>query len=421
MARTKRDGYLTAKEATALLGVKPETLYAYVSRGLLRSMTGSTPRERLYASEDLQVLLARRRARSGHGPAAAAALRWGEPVLESAITLIAPPEIYYRGYSLDALPPRFEDVAELLWNGNLAAEAVLWDSPSAPHLAQPSSRSGRKETIREQAHYLIRVTNQLALAEGEGEKRPFLDRARGLIRVLAAAAGGQRFSAALAAETAAESFLIGFGLSARRPLLNAVNRTFVVSADHELNPSTFAARIATSTGADLHAAVCAALATLSGPKHGGASQEIEAFLGGFEGVVGARSRVRRARQAGRPIPGFGNRPYPTGDPRARPLLQLAGEIAPQNPRIRKIGMLQECLGETAGLAPLLDLGLYAIASAVGLQPSAAFALFAVGRSAGWVAHILEQRQENSMLRPRARYVGRAPLASTPAPAPGSEI
>src|SRR6185436_7107615 len=120
--------FLSARQATAMLGVKPETLYTYVSRGLLRSIPGDSPRERLYSREDVESLVARSRARAGHGPTAASALRWGDPVLESAITLITPETIFYRGVELERLPRYFENVAELLWSGILSDKPERWES-----------------------------------------------------------------------------------------------------------------------------------------------------------------------------------------------------------------------------------------------------------------------------------------------------
>src|SRR5690349_15198038 len=112
--------FLTAREAAELIDVKLATLYAYVSRGLVRSIASEAGRGRLYARQDLEHLRARHDARSGHGPVAAAALRWGEPVLDSAITLINDRGLYYRGQSAVGLARdgvSYEQVAELLWTG----------------------------------------------------------------------------------------------------------------------------------------------------------------------------------------------------------------------------------------------------------------------------------------------------------------
>ncbi|HEX7667695.1 MAG TPA: citrate synthase, partial [Polyangiaceae bacterium] len=112
--------YLTAREACSRLGIKPETLYAYVSRGLVRSVAGEHGRLRRYLAHDVELLKTRHEARSGHAPVAAAALRWGQPVLDTAITAIDDAGLRYRGTNAIALAgagTRFEAVASLLWNG----------------------------------------------------------------------------------------------------------------------------------------------------------------------------------------------------------------------------------------------------------------------------------------------------------------
>src|SRR5580765_1148191 len=115
--------YVDARTAAKHLGIQLRTLYAYVSRGAVRSLPGEHGRPRLYALADVERLRVRRDARKGHGAVAAGALRWGEPVLDSAVTAITPRGPAYRGrHALDLAPAaRFEDVAELLWSGVLPA------------------------------------------------------------------------------------------------------------------------------------------------------------------------------------------------------------------------------------------------------------------------------------------------------------
>ena len=147
----------------------------------------------------------------------------------------------------------------------------------------------------------------------------------------------------------------------------ALDLALVLSADHELNPSTFAARIAAGTGANSYACVMAAVATLSGPLHGGACDRIEALT---SELLSSRARVgsvllSRARR-GETIPGFGHPLYPEGDPRAGPLLALARELAPKNPRVRALFSIVRSMTRNTHAGPNLDLGLVAVAAALGL-------------------------------------------------------
>jgi citrate synthase len=182
----------------------------------------------------------------------------------------------------------------------------------------------------------------------------------------------------------------------------ALNRALVLVADHELNASTFAARIAAGAGADLYACLSAAVATLSGPLHGGESDRVDALVREVGTPSRARAVILARTQRGDLLPGFGHPLYPDGDPRAPPLLATARVLAPQ--ATRTLDAVVREGRRLLGLEPNLDTGLVAIAHATGLSGSAS-AIFALGRCAGWVAHILEQREAGFLLRPRARYVG----------------
>jgi citrate synthase len=402
---TSQPEYLTAAQAIALLRIRRQTLYSYVSRGLVRSRRLGPERSHHYAREDLMRLRARRDARAGHAAVAVGALRWGEPVLESAITEITADGPRYRGRPACALAwqdARFESIAELLWTGAWV-ERPGWSGPIAPlsHLAR-AIPAGTPPL-----HTLLAATPLIALRDPARfglELDAELARARVLMRLLAAAPALPdlaRARAALAAPSVAASLARALGASPRAPQLAALERALVVCADHELNASAFAARVAASAGADLYACLTAALATLSGPRHGGVCDRVEALVAETATPKRAREVVAARARRGEDVPGFGHPLYPLGDPRARVLLRTARKLAPGAPRLRAI----EALVAAVSLPPTLDLGLVAISSALRLPSGAAATLFAVGRAAGWIAHVLEQRREGVLLRPRARYVG----------------
>jgi citrate synthase len=178
-----------------------------------------------------------------------------------------------------------------------------------------------------------------------------------------------------------------------------LRRTLVLLADHELNASTFAVRVAASTGASLSACLLAGLATLTGPLHGGAARALSSLLDAAR-QVGANEAVREWLHRGEPLPAFGHPLYPEGDPRAIALMRqfkLSGMFL-------AVRMAAEDL---TGEPPNVDFALAALADAHALPRQAPFVIFALSRSVGWIAHALEQIAAGQLIRPRARYVGPA--------------
>jgi citrate synthase len=214
-----------------------------------------------------------------------------------------------------------------------------------------------------------------------------------------------RGRAAIESGSVARAVLVGLGAERGDEAERAVNQALILLADHELNASAFAVRVAASAGADLHACVSAGLATASGPLHGGSCDRVEALVVDAGSAAGARALVRERTGRDEALPGFGHALYPDGDPRAAPLLDTAAAIAPRSPGLRTVNALVDAAGDLGVAPPTVDVGLCALALALGLPPGSAVALFVMGRTAGWVAHMLEQRAAGFLLRPRARYVG----------------
>ncbi len=371
--------WVGAKEASRLLGVKQPTVYAYASRGLLGRGKRGPGQPAQYLRTAVLRLKARAEARSGHTAVAAGALRWGEPVLDSAITEITEQGPAYRGKLATSLVGEpFEAVAGLLWTGELGRS--LWGDRTGLDDPMGGRRRGSFQTgaggrIGVGIQHLAVICAQLGVRESvRYGLSPQLEqqRARSLIRSLAASIGRPGRAATVAEQLDRDS------TPKRRAL---IDRCLVLSADHELNASTFAARVAAGAGADLHSCLTAALATLSGPRHGGACDRVEGLLADAL-ATSPRQAVLSRLARGETLAGFDVAAYPQGDPRTAPLLEGArkhGRSRRLSVLFKLIDVVQSELGEHASL----DLGLVAAAVALELPAGFAACLFAIGRTARW--------------------------------------
>ena len=188
--------------------------------------------------------------------------------------------------------------------------------------------------------------------------------------------------------------------------ISLLNSALILCADHELNVSAFTARCVASAGATPYSAVIGGLAALQGTKHGGATERVEALFRevGQESQVRATiaSRLRR----GEGIPGFGHPLYPDGDPRGKMLLAEVTAVFPHKTALAQ-AIIHE-VQQTIGQHPTIDVALVTLARALDLPPGAAIALFALGRTVGWIGHTIEQYSRDQLIRPRARYIGMTP-------------
>jgi len=376
--------WVSAEEASRRLGVRPQTLYAYVSRGRLHAEPepGQTRRSR-YRASDIAALATRKARGRKASDVAADAIAWGEPLLPSSITTVSNGRLYYRGRDAVRLAETetFEAVARLLRGG----EGVALKRGLRP--APPSAPTMRAR--------IFATLAARAAAEPPALGRSWSDlavEAATLLDVVVDAVTADRGGGAIHAR-------LGLAWGCDRAGADLLRRALVLLADHELNASTFAARVAASSGASLAAAALSGLATLSGPLHGGMAARVgrlvaEAALSG--------PRETAALLAHRvPAPGFGHPLYPDGDPRSRALIGAFQVPVP-------LEELRQAVEARTGERNNIDFALAALAAHLALPEDAPFMLFAVARCAGWLAHALEQRRTGALIRPRARYIGRPP-------------
>lgn len=371
--------WLSATEALARLGSKPQSLYASVSRGRIRAKPDPLdPRRSLYREEDVDRLASRARGRRSSATVASEAISWGDPVLPSAISTVSGGRLYYRGDDAVELAAgaTLEDVATLLWDG-------AWSLPATapgPVASSPLAAA------------LVALAERAASGAASSGLGPWQ------LRGEAAAVLGGTADAMLGAGTGPLHVRLAGSLG-RPGAAEVLRRAMVLLADHELNASTFAARIAVSTGASLPAGALAGLATFTGPRHGTAAAAVLALaldIGPHADRAG--DGLREWLGEGRIVPGFGHRLYPRGDVRAAALLAT---IEPPMAFRRLAEVAEALLGER----PNVDFALAALTAAYDLPPHAPATIFALARTVGWLAHMLEQVASGQLIRPRASYVG----------------
>ena len=393
--------WVTAAEAARRLAVSRTTLYAYVSRGHVRSQPSPrSPRERIYASDDIERLRRRTEERRSPEIAAARALEWGVPVLESSISLIDGVRLYYRGVDAEQLArtQTLEAVAALIWNVDAAAA--------------PNPQRRRRWPVRQApgGGFVLRAYSLLAAAAAADplafDQRPVRVARAGhhILQLLTRAAivtdpRAQPVHAALASKWGADS-----------RAADIMRAALVLCADHELNVSSFTARCVASSGSHPYAVVIAALAALEGPRHGGASARATSMLESLRGARHLRQAITARLRRGETIDGFGPPLYHRGDPRARLLLTMLEERYQASAEYRFVAATADAASAATGELPNIDFALAAVARVLKLPGGSPLMMFAIGRSVGWIGHALEQYATGQLIRPRARYVGVAPTA-----------
>lgn len=419
--------YLTAAEAARRLGVKPATLYAYVSRGVLSRVRAPDGRTSLFGAEEVEQLARRGRPRRPAGVA--------DITVESAITEITGDSLRFRGLDATrlAVSRTFEEVAELLWTGEFPSGR---ESGREPWRARPAAlAAGRAAQAALPAGILplerlqvivpamaatdplrLQLDRPAVIAAGRNIIAGMVDCLPGdLTSAAAEPVAGRLWSRLCAGNESGNGPGNGPGNGQRRPapgLMRALSAALVLLADHELAASTLAARAAASVRADPYAVVGTGLGAMSGALHGGASLGAETLMAAASGPEDVPRVVAELLRRGEKVPGFGHFVYRGGDPRAILLLDLVRRVAPKS---RQLAVADAVFAEVRHKSlpePNIDFAIATLVRVAGMVRGAGEAIFAVARTAGWIAHALEAYSGPGPLRPRAVYTGR-PAADGP--------
>lgn len=404
---------LSTKETAELLGVKPETVYAYVSRGQLGSRREPGGRGSTFDAEEVEALARRNRRETG-----GSSTTGGELSVRTGITLIDGDRYYYRGVDATELAARhsYEEIAEWLWTGELRP-GVLFSAPEASVAAARRAvdalpeHSGPTDRLRVAA-IAASANDPLRFDLSENA---VLGTARTLIPTLVAALPPTRYAPMNDGPLAHRLWTRLSGRTPNEASLRALDAALGLLVDHDLAASTLAVRVAASARAHAYAAVSAGLGVLEGPLHGAASGLAHRLLLDVLEQGTAAPVVADELRAGRRVPGLGHRLYPGEDPRARALFALLEEVPGAAPAL---AAAHDIVATTARHRPLhanVDLALAVLTVGSGMPASAGETVFAIARTAGWIAHILEEYEERPLrMRPSGRYVGARP----PQPLPG---
>jgi citrate synthase len=401
--------FLTAAEAARRLGVKPATLYAYVSRGVLSRVRAPDGRASLFGAEEVERLARRGRPRRPAGVV--------DITVESAITEITGDSLRFRGLDATrlAVSRTFEEVAELLWTGEFRSAREPWRARpaalAAGRAAQAALPAGTLPLERLQVivpamaatdPLRLQLDRSAVIAAGHNIIAGMVDCLPGDGTSDAAESVAGRLWSRLCAGD-------GPGNGQRRPvpgMMHALSAALVLLADHELAASTLAARAAASVRADPYAVVGTGLGAMSGALHGGASLGAEMLMAAAGGPDDVPRVVAELLRRGEKVPGFGHFVYRGGDPRAILLLDLVRRAAPKSGQLAVADAVFAEVRQKSLPEPNIDFAIAALVRVAGMVRGAGEAIFAVARTAGWIAHALEAYSGPGPLRPRAVYTGR---------------
>ena len=396
---------LSTRQVADLLGVKPETVYAYVSRGLLHSHREPRDRGSWFEPREVEDLAKHSRQAAANGG------RPPQPFIATQLTL-SDGGLYYRGRDVALLAESepFENVAGLLWTGRL--EPVVFASDPAAldlihRVATALPKPARLPDLLRVIPPVVAATDPLRFDVSPDSVRAA---AAGLLAVMVdslplrqpPARASDRSSAAPSIAERLWPRLTARAATSRG--IKALNATLIVLADHGLAVSTLAGRVAASARAHPYAVVSAALGAFDGPLHGAAgSHSYRLFEDALRDGDPVAAYAERLRTRGA-VEGFGHRAYPDGDPRARVLLGLLDEAVDEIPRpLRDVADALVAAARSRGPGlPNVDFALPLFAHAYDMAPDAGEAVFIIARTAGWIAHALEEYEEAPL---RFRYEG----------------
>ncbi|WP_100398806.1 citrate synthase [Bacillus sp. FJAT-44742] len=346
----------------------------------------------------------------------------------SRVSSIIEDHLTYQGYNIDdlAVQASFEEVIYLLWHGKLPNQTELDElqdqllsNSQLPDMFIEHLKASPLKDVHPMASLRTWVSH-LSLFDEEADDLNKEANYRKAIRIqakipsiVAAFArlreGKQPLPPREDFSYAANFLYMLTGNEPNETAVEALNKALVLHADHELNASTFTSRVCVATLSDLYSGITAAIGALKGPLHGGANTAVMEMLMEIDQVENVEPFIRNALSKKQKIMGFGHRVYKDGDPRAKHLKEMSKQLALLTGESKWYDMsveIENIVTKEKGLPPNVDFYSASVYHSLEIKHDLFTPIFAVSRTSGWIAHILEQYENNRLIRPRAEYIGK---------------
>ena len=344
----------------------------------------------------------------------------------SSISSIIDGVLTYRGINIDELAEQasFEEVAYLLWYGQLPTQSQLDGliSQLGEHAALPDEVIAGLRLYPKGANSMAALRSAVSSLALYDDAANDMSREANVLKAIKLQAKLPTIVAAFARIRAgkepvapkpgvgvAHNFL--YMLTGEEPAavaIEAMDKALVLHADHELNASTFAARVTVATLSDIYSGVTSAIGALKGPLHGGANEAVMVMLDEIGSLANVEPYIQDKLNNKVKIMGFGHRVYKNGDPRAKHLMKMSRQLGELKGDMTLYDMsvkIEELVTGQKGLKPNVDFYSASCYTMLGIPRDLFTPIFAISRVSGWTAHILEQYEDNRLIRPRAEYVG----------------
>ncbi len=345
----------------------------------------------------------------------------------SSVSSIIDGVLTYCGYDIDDLADHasFEEVIFLLWNNRLPNEEELKqlteelaNNAAVPQGVLDQMKMYPIDQVHPMAALRTAISN-LALYDTEADDQSEEANRRKALKLQAQIntivtafsrirEGKEPISPRKDLGFAANFLYMLTGEEPNDISIEAFNKALVLHADHELNASTFTARVCVATLSDMYSGATAAIGALKGPLHGGANEQVMAMLMEIDNIENVKPYIKKALENKVKIMGFGHRVYKNGDPRAKHLKEMSRQLTAitGEPKWYEMSVLiNDIVTSEKGLLPNVDFYSASVYHSLGIKHDLFTPIFAISRMSGWTAHILEQYSNNRLIRPRAEYIG----------------